>query len=426
MRIMLLGAGGFIGRYLLAELAEHGHEVVAVVRRRGTAAAAADAARVVVLDTTAQHDPTAWAPHLAGVELIVNAAGVLRGRRLQGAHVDMPRALYAAARRAGVRRVVLLSAISARPDVPTAYARTKLDGEAVLRDSGLHWTILRPSLVYGDGSYGGTSLVRGLAALPGLVPLAGDGRYGFTPIHARDLARAVRIVSEDDRFAGATLDPVGPETLDLRALLARYRRWLGLAPARFLPVPLPAMRLLGRLGDLFGDGPVSSTSLAQLVAGNEGDSAAFEAAIGFRPRTLDAALSGTPAEVQDRWHARLFFLAPLLRWVLVLLWLASGLLGLATGAPATAALVGALGLPIGLAAPLRIGSSLLDLGIAAALVAGRRPGAVAAVQLAVVAGYTAVIGWGLPGLWLDPFGALVKNLPIAALILVQAAIAEKR
>ncbi len=89
-------------------------------------------------------------------------------------HVGMPNAITAAALEAGVRRVVLISAISARGNVATDYAISKLAGEETLRSSSIGWTILRPSLEYGDGSYGGTSLVRGLA---GLIERKTRGRY---------------------------------------------------------------------------------------------------------------------------------------------------------------------------------------------------------------------------------------------------------
>src|SRR3546814_19474705 len=127
---------------------------------------------------------------------------------MEAFHIAMPRALYAAARAAGVRQAILMSAISARPDVPTDYARTKLAGEAVLRESGLDWTILRPSLVYGDGSYGGTSLLRGMAGFPFAIPLPGAGDQAFTPIHLQDPARAVVRPRGHAAFPGRPPEPV--------------------------------------------------------------------------------------------------------------------------------------------------------------------------------------------------------------------------
>lgn len=424
MRIMILGAGGFIGRHILADLLAAGHQVVGVARRTGQLAEAFPEATFLALDLAAAED--SWAARLAGIDVVVNAAGLLRGRGMEAVHVAMPRALCVGARAAGVKRIVLISAISARPEVRTDYAASKLMGEGVLREGGVAWTILRPSLVYGPGSYGGTSLMRGLAGLPVGIPLPGRGDFLFTPIHVADLARAVRRVCEDESFASRTLEPVGPATLSLKALLARYRAWLGFGRPRFLSVPMPVMKLLGRLGDLAGDGPIASNSLVQMIAGNGGDSAAFAEAIGFSPRSLDAALRDSPAQVQDRWHARLFFLAPALKAGLVVLWLASAWLGLAHGAARTAELVHALGLPMALADPLRIGASLLDVGLAALVLLDRTATRATIAQLVVVAGYTAVISLALPQLWLDPLGPLLKNLPVLLTIAMYGAIGDRR
>lgn len=426
MRILLLGASGFIGRHILAELIGHGHEVVAAARDTARLAGAFPAARFVTMDLAGATAESDWVLHLTGIEAIVNSAGVLRGRDMNAVHIEMPRALHVAAARGRVRCSVLISAISARADVASDYAQSKLAGEEVLRASGIAWTILRPSLVYGGGSYGGTSLIRGLAGLPWLTPIPGRGDFLFTPIHVDDLARAVRLVCEEHRFGETCLDPVGPATIDLKVLLAQYRAWLGFRPARFLVMPMAVMRVLAFVGDLAGTGPICTNSLVQLMAGNAGDSAAFAGAIGFAPRSLEATLRDNPAEMQDRLHARLFFLGPVVTGTLAMLWVASALLGLFCGESQTLSLLRAIGLPAGLDVPLRIGSSGLDLFVAALVLADRRAHWSTLVQIAVVLVYTVVIGAALPYLWLDPLGPLLKNLPVLALALVHGAIRERR
>ena len=163
-----------------------------------------------------------------------------------------------------------------------------------------------------------------------------------------------------------------------------------------------------------------------MIAGNAGDSAAFAEAIGFAPRSLSSALRERPAQVQDRWHARLFFLAPALKGALVLMWLASAWLGLFHGAAQTAAVAHSLGLSPDWNGPLRVGGSILDLGVAALLLADRTARWSTPVQLIVVLGYTFVIGIALPRLFLDPLGPLLKNLPIMLAIAVHGAIGDKR
>ncbi|HEY0622338.1 SDR family oxidoreductase [Sphingomonas sp.] len=426
MRILLLGAGGFIGRHILSELLASGHGVRAVARDVASLREMEPGAEWVGLDLSRATEAQSWAPHLAGIDCVVNAAGVLRGPEMHAVHVAMPRALHAACRKAEVRRVILISAVSARPEVATDYARTKLEGEAALRDSGLRWTILRPSLVIAEGSYGGTSLLRGLSALPLFQPLAGDGDFPFSPIHADDLARSVRLACENQWLVNMTLEPAGPETLALRALMARYRNWLGFGRARFVSMPMAVMRVFGRIGDLAGSGPVSTNSLTQMVAGNAADGTAFAQAVGFRPRSLDNAMRDRAAGVQDRWHARLFFLAPAIRWGLALMWLVSALLGLFAGRAQTLEVLAATGAPETAALPLQIGTALLDLGIAALVLCDTRARTATIAQLVVVMGYTLALTIALPALWTDPLGPLLKNLPVLLLILVHGAIGDRR
>ncbi len=426
MRILVVGAGGFIGRHILTELVSAGHQVIGAVRGPERLSPAFPRVDFIACDLARDLEPASWRTRLANVDVVVNAAGLLCGRDMEAVHIAGPAALYRASVGAGVKRGVLISAISARTGVDTDYARTKLAGESTLKNSGLKWTVLRPSLVYARGSYGGTSLLRGMAGLPFFTPIPGMGRQCFSPIHAADLAHAVRLSCEDDEFVDRVLEPAGPDTITVRDLLGLYRRWLGFGSARFVIVPLWALRLLATVGDWVGMGPISSNSLDQLLAGNVGDGEAFAKAVGFAPRHLAATLAGDPAQVQDRWHARLYFLAPALKAVLVLLWIASGILGLAYGRSATETLVARLDFPGFWAEPLWVGSSLLDFAMALLLLADRRGGTAMVCQLLVVAGYTAVLSFALPMLWLDPFGPLLKNLPILMAILVNGALSDRR
>lgn len=425
MHFLVLGANGFVGRHIVAELLAAGHAVTGAVRRPRELADIFPSIATMWLDLTAPMDAD-LPQRLRGVHVIVNAAGLLDGRDLAAVHIEGPAALYRAAEAAGVGRIVLISAISARETVATGYARTKLAGEAALQASAVPWTILRPSLVVAKGSYGGTSVLRGLAGLPLVTPAMDLGDARFSPIHARDLGRAIIAVAEDDRFAGAVLEPAGPETLDLGALIAAYRRWLGLLPARAIPVPAPLVRAAGRAGDWLGGGPISTASLDQLAAGNAGDGAGFAKAIGFAPRGLSAILETEPADVQDRWHARLFFAGIAVKAVLIVTWLASALVGLLAGYEMAAAFASAAGLPGEVVWPLLLLTCALDV-VAAGLVLIDRRGRVALwFQLFLVVGYTAGLTVVMPWLWADPFGPLLKNFAVLALIGVSAILSESR
>jgi uncharacterized protein YbjT (DUF2867 family) len=324
-----------------------------------------------------------------------------------------------------VRRVVQISAVSADAEAGTEYALTKKAADDHLRGLDLDWVVLRPSLVYAQGSCGGTSLLRGLAGLPFLMPMVGDGGQRFQPIHADDLAETLVRCLEEPKLARKTLEPVGPETLSMRQILEMTRRWLDLPAARALPVPLPLVRLLARIGDLLDLGPLRTTSVEQIEYGNVSDAAAFEAAIGFRPRTMAAAFEAMPSHVQDRWHARLYFLRPTLTVALSLLWCISGLAGLFNSTEAVAIATG-LHIPGSAAHIAVIAFSLVDIGIGIALVAAVGQRYLGPIQLCLVAGYTIGFGLLMADLWGDPFGGLVKNIPILAAIGVWVALRDER
>ncbi|TWT14851.1 NAD(P)H-binding protein [Reyranella sp. CPCC 100927] len=431
MRILLTGANGFIGSHLLAGLQARGHQVVAAVRDPEALRRRFPNATSIACDFNRDSRPKAWLPRLAGIDAVINCAGVLHDRRgqvMSQIHADTPIALFDACVAAGVRKVIQISAVSAVADVPTAYAQTKRRADEHLLSLPLEATVLRPSLIYGPTSYGGMTTLRSLAASPLVVPLVGDGSASFRPMHVDDLVETVDRVLGTDRQAGRILEPVGPDRLSLRDVIGRLRRWLGLRPARFLALPVPLVRVTARIADLFGGGPMGSASLNQLLAGNAGSQpdGRFAAEIGFQPRTMDDALARQPAGTQDLWHARLALLRPAVRAALAALWLLSGILGWFAPPEAwrdLSAMLDRLSMPVAL---LANAFCALDVVIGLLVLFRWRPALLAAFQVIVVAGYTIVLSLLVPALWLHPFGPLLKNLPILALIAVWAVLERER
>lgn len=218
----------------------------------------------------------------------------------------------------------------------------------------------------------------------------------------------------------------GPETVTQAQLIAGYRAWLGLPPARPVHLPLPLAHALGRIGDALDMGPVSSTAVAQLQAGVLAAPAPLLDRIPVRPRGLTAILQARPAGTQDLWQARLYLLKPAIRLVLALMWLASGLLGLLLPAERFLPLFATTALPEALTLAAARAGGAVDLALALALLRNWRPVATAGAQIAVVLGYTIALTLLVPGLWLAPFGELLKNLPILALLLVHLILARER
>jgi uncharacterized protein YbjT (DUF2867 family) len=433
-RILVTGASGFIGRHLVAALRAAGHEVVGAARNPAAARRLIPDIEWRRVDFNRALTPADWVPTLTGIGAVVNCAGVLqssRGNDIRRVHALAPIALFQAAEAAGIRRVVQVSALGADAAAGTAYAASKQRADDFLAASALDWVVLRPSLVYARDSYGGTALLRALAALPWIVPLPGDGRQAFQPIHMADLAAIVAGLLAPDAPNRTRLVAAGPEPLSLRQLLAGYRRWLGLGEARFLPVPMALVRLLARLADglrwIGGTGALCSTAVAQLEYGNVAVAEPRIAAMGIRPRRFADVLAAERAGVAERWHARLYFLRPALRWSLGLFWLWTGL---ATAflfpRAGSEALMAEAGIPTPLfGATLWLGFAF-DIAIGVALLLRWRVRPAAALAISASIAYLALLSLTMGALWLHPLGALGKLVPLIVAMAVMAAIEDDR
>ncbi len=429
-RILVTGANGFIGSHLTAGLLARGYQVVGAVRRPAPFLRRFPTARAVRADMNRDIWPEHWFARLEGVVAVINCAGILQGspgQSIEAIHHRAPAALFDACARTGIRRVIQISAISADAEAGTAYAGSKKRADDHLRAlDALDWVVLRPSLVYAQNAFGGTALMRGLAAFPWAMPVPGDGGQGFQPIHVDDLVRTITTILERPEITRTVLQPVGPERLAFRDILGKLRRWLGLPYAPSLPVPLVLLRLACRIGDLAGGGALRTTALKQMQYGNTGPSKPFVAAIGFRPRAMDEALAAMPAGVQDRWHARLYFLRPALRLALALYWLAAAVLSVTM--PPVAGVVPLGAWPGGGPAPLwvALGGGLAALLLAIWVLSKRLPMLGAAVQLGVIAVHLVGLTLLTPTLWLQAMGPMLANLLVATAVLINAALAEDR
>ena len=434
LRILVTGAGGFIGRHLVAALRAAGHEVVGAARDPAAARRLYPEIEWRGVDFNRALAPADWAPVLQGVDAVVNCAGILqsaRGNDVHRVHTTAPIALFQAAEAAGIRRVVQVSALGAEAGAGSAYAASKERADEALAASRLDWVVLQPSLVYARDSYGGTALMRAMAALPYVVPLPGRGRQAFQPIHMADLAAVAVALMAPGAPVRTRLVASGPEPLDLRQILAGYRRWLGFGEARFLPVPMSMIRLAARLGDglrwLGGTGALCSTAVAQLEYGNAAQPDPRLAAMGIRPRRFADALTAEPAGVAERWHARLYFLRPALRWSLGLFWLWTGIAtALLYPRAGSEQLMAEAGIPPALfGATFWLGSAF-DVAVGLALLARWHVRRVAAVAIFATVVYLVWLSLTMGALWLHPLGALSKLVPLVAAMAAMAAIEEDR
>lgn len=428
-RVLVIGAGGFLGRHIVPALEADGHAVT-VAGRSSVKLARLFPGRPQLLCDLGRDTRDDWRGRLNGFSTVLNLAGLIRdaaGGSLEAVHTQGPKALFEAAADAGVRRVLHVSAQGAEAEAATRYYRTKAaaaDHLLHLVDQGrVEGCVLAPSIVIGRGG-ASTTLFSALAAPPWPLRL-GNGRQQVQPLHVRDVAEAVcRLVRVEKLPRHVPL--VGPEALTTEDLTLTLRRWLALPERPFLPVPTWALKASAWLGDRLGRGPVTRESLAMLQAGNTGDPAPLGALLGRPPRRLDAALADEPAGTGDLWQARLLPLRPFLLATLALMWIGTGILSLGIWpVEDSLQLLARVGLD-GIAANVALyGAALLDLVLGLALLSRRLVRLALIAQLVVMSGFTVIITAFLPDWWLHPFGPVLKNVPVFAATCVALALESR-
>ncbi|RZL03432.1 MAG: SDR family oxidoreductase [Rubrivivax sp.] len=427
MKILVCGASGFIGGQVASALEARGHTVVHGVRDAAARAIDQPHRSLAEVDFTHDQEPAAWLARLHGIEVVVNAVGILAEHGAQtfdALHVRGPTALFRACAIEGVRRVVQISALGADEQAETGYHRSKQAADDCLLTLPVDSVVVQPSLVFGAQG-ASTRLFTSLAALP-LIPLPGHGGQMIQPVHIDDLVSlVVRLVEQHQLASGERLAAVGGQALSLRAYLATLRRSLGLGPPRFLPVPAALVNRLAAWSSRWHVGLFNEDSWRMLQRGNTADAAAMITCLGRQPRCPGDFVANTQAPLL-RDAARLAWLLPLLRLSLAVVWLVSGIVSLGLyPVQDSLAMLTRVGIPSALAPWMLYAASATDIVLGLATLAWPRRRLWLA-QTALVLGYTAVITLRLPELWLHPFGPIVKNLPFLAALLMLCTFEEKR
>lgn len=421
MKVIVFGASGLIGQDVVTRLRHLGHELTEVVHRPRNGAVSIDLGKA---------ERSRLAILLHGHDAVVNCTGVFQDGATDSTesvhHTGIQNLIYAC-EYTGIKRFIHFSAMGMDRTQPTMFSRTKLAGDQALQRSKLDWVILRPSVVFGPGAYGGSALVRGLAALP-FAPNLPTAK--IQPVHIDDVTKTVAILLEPTAQSKLVIELAGPDEVSLHQVVSMLRTWLGHNPAKQITLPPWVMEVTYRLGDLAGwlgwRPPIRSTAKHEMQRGAVGDTKIWREVIGIQPTPPLAALTSRPASVQERWFANLYLLKPVAFGVFALFWISTGIISLGPGWDHAMAIMreggatprlGALSIIAGAGADILIGMSI----------AYRRTTRLALWCALAVSFAYAVIGTILvPRLWIDPLGPMLKIWPIVAFNLVLLAILEDR
>lgn len=253
--VTVFGGTGFIGRQVVRALAKKGLRVRAAARQPGRGyrlRMLGDVGQIEVVQANIR-DKASIARAVEGAEAVINLVGIMReaGRqRFLAVHGMGTRNVAEAARAAGAKRFVQMSAIGADAESASKYARTKAEGEAAVREVFPEAVVIRPSIVFGpeDDFF---NRFGQMAALSPALPLIGGGHTKFQPIYVGDLAAAIAQAAASDAFAGQTIELGGPAVHDFKALMAFVCTETG--RKRILaPLPFPLAALMGMAGDIVG------------------------------------------------------------------------------------------------------------------------------------------------------------------------------
>src|ERR1051326_6728251 len=240
MKLFLTGATGFVGRHMLRRLVSDGHCVRVLVRHPEKVRDLAQSS--VELITGDVISGAGIDRGVEGCDAVIHLVGIIvekRGNTFERVHHLGTRNVVEAAKRAGRRRFIQMSAVGVRADGVAAYQTSKWRGEEEVRNSGIPYCILRPSLIFGPGDGFVTQMIQTMRSTPFFRPVPGNGSPKFRPVFIDDVTACFVRALTADAATNQTIELGGADELTLNQVLAEIASCAGVRkPALHIPMPL--------------------------------------------------------------------------------------------------------------------------------------------------------------------------------------------
>lgn len=281
MKIFLTGGTGFVGGHVIHELRQRGHDIRLLVHRRMPGNSDVEQVEGDVTQLGSFENAA------MGCDALINLVGIIREFPSRGItfgklHVEATSNALASARKAGIRRYIQMSALGTRPDAVSQYHRTKYQAEELVRLSGMEWTILRPSLIYGPKDAFINMLADQMRRFP-VMPVIGSGTYRIQPIHADDVARCFAMALEMSETTGQCYELCGNDRMGYEELLDAISSVIGCREPLKPHLPLTIMKLIIPVMQMLPQFPITMDQLQMLLEENICDGC-WKRSFGFEPR----------------------------------------------------------------------------------------------------------------------------------------------
>lgn len=282
MTVLVTGATGFLGKSVVKALLQRDQRCRCLIRTPG---------HEIVLDENVDihygsvTDPSALAAAFYEVDTVIHLVAVIRengNATFDQINVQGVRNVLAEARKQGVKRFIHVSAIGAEGNPNLPYLYSKWLGEQAVIESGIPYSILRPSILFGEGGEF-IEILASLARVFPLVPILGPGEGEFRPISVDDVARCVTSIINRDEFINTITDVVGPDVFSYDQIVDGVISAMGINRVKFhLPITL-SKALVKLLEIVSPHPPITTYQLNMLLTSRASPVDALEDTFGFKP-----------------------------------------------------------------------------------------------------------------------------------------------